>query len=140
VGVSQPDSLTERYGAPSPVARHALVTVVVVVAAAFLGWLGWSAVSHGDPEVTSALLTFHVEDEHRVTARVDVRLDDEDVVATCLLRAIAEDHTVVGELQFEVRASDLAGGSVVERQIRTERRATSVERVGCTTPDQQRPR
>ena len=83
---------------------------------------------------------FTVDDEHQVTARVDVRLDDDDVVATCLLRAIAEDHTVVGELHFDVRAADLEDGNVLERQIRTERRATSVEPVGCTTADQQRPR
>jgi hypothetical protein len=138
--VSQQDSLTERYGAPSPVARHALVTVIVVVAAAFLGWLAWTALFHGDPDVTSEMVSSTVDDEHQVTARVDVRLDDEDVVATCLLRAIAEDHTVVGELHFDVRAGDLEDGTVLEREIRTERRATSVEAVGCTTPDQQRPR
>lgn len=138
--MSQQDSLAERYGAPSPLARRALVTVVVVVAAAFLGWLGWTAFFHGDPQVSSELVTFTVDDEHQVTARVDVRTDDEDVVATCLLRAIAEDHTVVGELRFEVRRSDLAEGNVLERTIRTERQATSVEAVGCTTADQPRPR
>jgi Domain of unknown function (DUF4307) len=138
--VSQPDSLTERYGAPSPVARSALVAMVVVVAGAFGGWLVWTGLFHGDPDVSSQLVSYTVDDEHQVTARVDVRLDDEDVVATCLLRALAEDHTVVGELQFEVRAADLAGGNLLERRIRTERRATSVDRVGCTTPDQQRPR
>jgi Domain of unknown function (DUF4307) len=138
--VSQQDSLTERYGTPSPVARRALVAVVVLVGAAFLGWLGWTALSHGNPEVTSELVTFTVDDEHQVTAQVDVRIDDQDVVATCLLRAIAEDHTVVGELHFEVRASDLEDGNVLEREIRTERRATSVDPVGCTTAGQQRPR
>ncbi len=138
--MSQQDSLTDRYGTPSPVARRALVTVVVVVAAAFLGWLGWAALDRSDPDVTSELITWDPVGEHAVTARVDVRLDDEDVVATCLLRATAEDHTVVGELHFEVRASDLEDGTVLERQIRTERLATSVEAVGCTTDDQQRPR
>jgi hypothetical protein len=138
--MSQQDSLTERYGTPSPVARRALVTVVVVVAAAFLGWLGWTAFFHGDPQVSSELVTFTVDDEHQVTARVDVRIDDEDVVATCLLRAIAEDHTVVGEVHFDVTAADLEDGHVLEQVIRTERRATSVDQVGCTTADQPRPR
>ena len=138
--MSQQDSLAERYGRPSPVARRTLVTVVVVVAAAFLGWLTWTALFHGNPDVTSELVSFTVDDEHQVTARLDVRLDDEDVVATCVLRAIAEDHTVVGELAFDVRADDLDGGTVLEREIRTERRATSVDPIGCTTPDQRRPR
>ena len=110
--MSQQHSLTERYGSPSPVARRALVTVIVVVAAAFLGWLGWTALLHGDPDVTSELVSFTVDDEHQVTARVDVRLDDEDVVATCLLRAVAEDHTVVGELHFDVEP----GGTAESRE------------------------
>jgi Domain of unknown function (DUF4307) len=138
--VSQQDSLTERYGASSPVARRALVAVVVVVAAAFFGWVAWTALEQGNPEATSELVGWTVDDEHQVTARVDVRIDDDDVVATCRLRAIAEDHTVVGELHFDVRAADLEDGNVLERTIRTERLATSVERVGCTTPDQPRPR
>jgi hypothetical protein len=138
--MSQQDRLTERYGAPSPVARLALVAVVVVVAAAFLGWLGWTAFFHGDPDVSSDLVSFTVDDEHQVTARVAVTLDDEDVAATCLLRAIAEDHTVVGELRFDVTAADLEDTAVLERVIRTERRATSVDPVGCTTADQPRPR
>jgi len=138
--VSQQDSLTERYGAPSPVARRALIAVVVVVAAVFLGWLAWTMLEQGNPDATSDLVSFTVDDEHQVTARVDVRIDDQDVVASCLLRATAEDHTVVGELQFEVRATDLEGGTILEREIRTERRATSVEAVGCTTDDQARPR
>jgi hypothetical protein len=85
-------------------------------------------------------VTFTVDNEHQVTARVDVRIDEEDVAATCLLRAIAEDHTVVGELHFDVTAADLADGHVLEQVIRTERRATSVDPVGCTTADQSRPR
>lgn len=138
--MSQSDSLTERYGAPSPVVRRTLVAVVVVVAAAFLGWLAWAAVDQGDPDVTSDLVTWDVVGEHEVTTRVDVRLRTEDVVATCLLRAYAEDHTVVGELSFEVGTADVAEGTELTRVIRTERRATSVESVGCTTPDQPRPR
>ena len=138
--MSQQDSLSERYGTPSPVARRALIAVVVVVAAAFLGWLAWTALAHGNPDVTSDLVSFTVDDEHQVTARVDVRIDDQDVVASCLLRAIAEDHTVVGELQFDVTAADLQDGNVLELQIRTERQATSVDPTGCTTDDQSRPR
>ena len=138
--MNQQDSLSERYGAPSPVARRTLVAVVVVVAAALLGWLAWAALSYGNPEATADLVGWKPDDEHQVTARVDVRIDDEDVVATCLLRATAEDHTVVGELHFDVRAADLEDGTVLERKIRTERLATSVESVGCTTSDQPRPR
>ena len=50
------------------------------------------------------------------------------------VKAFAEDHTVVGEATF----TPVAGRNEVT--LRTERRATSVESVGCTTPDQPRPR
>ncbi|MFC6286111.1 DUF4307 domain-containing protein [Nocardioides sp. GCM10027113] len=134
------DVLSTRYGAPSPVRRRLLVTVSTVVAGVFLGWLGWTAFFHGDPDVSSKLVTYAVEDEHRATASLNVSLGDEDVIATCLLRAIAEDHTVVGELAFEVTSADVAGGPTLTREVRTERRATTVSLVGCTTPGQPRPR
>ena len=125
--------LAERYGAPSPTRRRILVGVCVLVAAVFLGWLGWVAWFHGNPDATSELVTYEVVDEHTAKARLDVVLE-EGVDATCTVRASAEDHTVVGERTF--RPVDGANNVTV----RTERRATSVEKVGCTTPDQSRPR
>ena len=127
--------LADRYGAPSAGRRWALMVVVVVVVAAFLGWLGWTIWSQSTPEVTSDLVGWQVEDAHTVTATIDVDLADEDVDASCTLRAYAEDHTVVGELVF---TPDGSGRTV--QTVRTEREATSVERVGCTAPGQNRPR
>jgi len=138
--MSQHDTLAERYGGPSPVRRRAVIGGSVVLAVVFLAWLGWTALAHSNPDVSSDLVTFTIDDEHTATARVDVRLDDDDVEATCLLRAIAEDHALVGDLSFDVDAATLEGGSTLERVIRTDRRATSIELVGCTTADQKRPR
>jgi hypothetical protein len=134
-GVSAPVDLTDRYGAPSAGRRWALLAVVVVVVAAFLGWLGWTIWSQSTPEVTSNLVTFHVEDQHAATATVEVRLADDDVTASCTLRAYAGDHTVVGELAFTPESSGRT-----EQTIRTEREATSVELLGCTAPGQKHPR
>jgi hypothetical protein len=127
--------LDDRYGAPSAWRTRALLGVVVVVVAAFLGWLGWTIWSQSTPQVTSDLLGWHVTDEHAATATVQVRLTDEDVRATCTLRAYAEDHSVVGELSFTPDASGRT-----DQTVRTEREATSVELVGCTAPGQNRPR
>lgn len=132
-------SLADRYGAPSPLRRRVLFVVSGLVSVLFLTWLGWTALSHGNPEVRSDMLTYTIDGEHAATARIDVRLDDDDVVATCLLRAHAEDHTVVGELSFEVTADVLGSRTTLDRQVRTERRATSVELLGCTAPGQTRP-
>jgi hypothetical protein len=133
--VTAQTDLADRYGAPAPWRRRALLCVIVVVAAAFLGWLGWTAWSHSTPEVESSLVGYDIEDDHTAVATVEVRLRDDGVHATCTLRAYAEDHTVVGELSFTPE-----GDGRSERTVRTERRATSVESVGCTAPGQNRPR
>ncbi len=125
--------LAARYGTPSPVRRRAVMLVVATVVAAFLGWLAWSAWFHSSPAVESELTTYDIVDDNRATAVLEVDLED-DVVASCRVRAYADDHTNVGELAFE----PVDGRNEVT--VRTERRATTVERIGCTAPDQPRPR
>jgi hypothetical protein len=126
--------LADRYGAPSPVRRRVLVGVVAVVAAVFLGWLAWTVAFHATPEVESELTSYDVVDDGSASAVVIVSLADEDVVASCRIRAYADDHTTVGELAFE----PVDGRNEVT--LRTERRATSVTLLGCTAPGQPRPR
>ena len=131
---SQTD-LADRYGAPAPWRRVVLLGTCVVVVAAFLGWLGWTTWAHSTPDVDSEIVGYHVVDEHTAEATVDVRLENPQVVATCTLRAYAEDHTVVGEKVFTPESSGRS-----EWSVRTERKATSVELIGCTAPGQSRPR
>jgi hypothetical protein len=133
--VSAQTDLADRYGARGPWQSRALLGVVVVVVAAFLGWLGWTMWAQSTPEVRSELVGYDVRSEHAAVATVTVDLADPDVRASCTLRAYAEDHTVVGELAFR---PDRSGR--VEQTVRTERRATSVELLGCTAPGQNRPR
>lgn len=125
--------LAERYGAPSRAGRLLLVGLAAVVGVVFLGWLAWVAWFHGNPAVSSELVAYDVVDAHTATATLEVSLDD-GVDATCTVRALAEDHTVVGEVSF----APADGRNEVE--IRTEREATTVDKVGCTAPGQQRPR
>ena len=125
--------LTDRYGAPARWRRPAVVGLAVVLAVVGLTWLGWTAWFHGSPDVRSEVVTFEVTSDHEVEARVDVQLGD-GVEASFRVRALAEDKTAVGELAF----TPVDGANEVV--IRTERRATSVEKLGCTSPDQPRPR
>jgi hypothetical protein len=134
--VTSQDGLGDRYGAAAPWRRWSVIVASAVVGLAFLGWLGWTTWVHATPDVESKLVTFEVQDEHTVTTEVDVRLKDDHVRASCLVRAFAEDHTVVGELSF-VPEYDVA--QPIELSVRTERRATSVELVGCTAPGEPRP-
>jgi len=135
--MSTSDALAERYGAASPRGRRAVVVLAGVVALAFLVWLAWSVWSHSRPEVTSELETFTIDDDHTATAVLVVTLANDDVEATCTLQAIAEDHSVVGELAF---TPDPGSGKRQVQEIRTDRRATAVQSLGCTAPGQKRPR
>ena len=110
---------------------------MAVLVLAALGWLVWSVWSHSTPQVTSELETYDVLDDYTVTATLVVELADDDVEATCTLQALAEDHTVVGELTF---TPDPQLGQRQVQEIRTERRATAVTTLGCTAPGQNRPR
>ncbi|MFC7723957.1 DUF4307 domain-containing protein [Nocardioides sp. GCM10028917] len=125
--------LTDRYGAPARWRRPAAVGLAVVLAVVGLTWLAWTAWFHGSPDVRSEVITFEVTSDHEIETRVDVQLED-GVEASCRVRALAEDKTAVGELAF----TPVDG--VNEVVIRTERRATTVEKLGCTSPDQPRPR
>ena len=61
----------------------------------------------------------------------------DDVVATCTVRAYSEDHTLVGSVSFTPEPTP---SGRVTQEISTDRRATSVELLGCTAPGQSRPR
>jgi hypothetical protein len=134
--VSSQEALAERYGAPAPWRRRATWIVSGLLAAVFLAWLAWTAVFHSTPSVDSDLVSFDVADQHAATALVDVRVADDAQDVECLLRAFAEDHSVVGELSFSPAPGD---PDRLEQTIRTERQATSVEFVGCTAEGQARP-
>lgn len=131
------DSLADRYGAPAPWRRRLVVAASTLLAIVFLGWLAWAVWGNSTPDVDSDMVTYDVVDEHHATARVEVRLSGADVRASCVLQAVAEDHTVVGELAF---TPEYGAPQPLELTVRTERRATSVDLVGCTAPGQPRPR
>ena len=126
-------TLTDRYGAPSPLRRRLVMAGAVTVAVGFLGWLAWATWFHATPAVQSELVTWRVVDDHEATATVSVTLED-GTAASCIVRAVAADHTTVGEVAF---APDPGSNEV---SIRTERRATSVSLRGCTAAGQPRPR
>jgi glucose dehydrogenase len=130
--------LAERYGAPPRAGRPLLLALVAVLVIAAAAWLVWAIGFHGRPEVSSQMVGF-TTGEHRATAEFTVVRRNADVPASCLLQAYASDHSVVGELTVPV-GRDRPGTSTVHASMRTERRATSVDLVGCTAAGQDRPR
>jgi Domain of unknown function (DUF4307) len=126
--------LARRYGRDRSRGRKlAGFVAVLAIAGVALAWLGWAAWDRATPEVQSELIGWDVESEHEVSVTLEVDLRD-GVVATCRVLARSEDHAPVGELAF----TPDDGTNVVS--IRTERRATAVEKAGCTTADQSWPR
>ena len=131
--------LAKRYGAPRGRPRPAVVAGVVVLAAAALAWLAWTILFHGRPLAQSELISFEIGDEHSAVATLTVVRRTADVEASCLLRATAADHSIVGELNFTV-ASEKAATVTLTRTVRTEREATSVDLLGCVAEGQNRRR
>ena len=127
-----------RYGSQTPRRRRAVILASGVVGVLALAWLAWAGWSQSTPDVESNLQSFEVVDSHRAEATVVVDIRSDGVTASCLVRAVGTDHSVVGERNFEVTGD--SGASRHDVTVRTERRATSVEMIGCTTPDQSRPR
>ena len=130
--------LQERYGSPRRTTRVVALVLIVALVASGVGFLAWAVLFQSTPSVTSQLSAWKVEDDHLVVANITVGRDSQFTEASCRLRAIAEDHTVVGEIVLPI--TDGPEKQSLQVEIRTERRATSVENVGCTSPDQPRPR
>jgi hypothetical protein len=125
--------LSERYGTGSRT-RWTVVAVSAVLVLAAAVWLVWALSAQGRPAVSSQLVGFHVRGEHAVSVSFTVVRRDADVHATCLLRALAGDHGIVGEVTVPVEHGPAV--SRVRSTVRTERAATSVDLVGCTTDHQ----
>ncbi|MDT0202257.1 DUF4307 domain-containing protein [Nocardioides sp. AE5] len=125
--------LSDRYGTRRTGRRPLLIVVCSALAAIFLGWLAWAAWFHGNPEVTSEMPRWTVVSEHQADVVVTVRIHEAEGV-NCKVRALSEDHVVVGEHNF----TPVEGTNEVS--VRTERRAATIDLVGCTSEEQNRPR
>ena len=130
--------LADRYGAPSAARRRLLIGLVALLGIIALAWLAWAAIYQSTPDVRSELVSYDVVDDHSATATLSVVRASASVSATCHFRALSEDHAVVGELARSVSTG--AAEQNVTVTIRTERRATSVESLGCTAPGQKQRR
>lgn len=97
---------------------------------ALLAWAVWAALDTGSTGLDASVTSYDVVSTHEVRVKVAIHPRDPDVDGTCLLRATAEDHTIVGELNLTADELREATGSWIP--IRTERRATTAALVRCT--------
>ncbi|MCZ4499642.1 MAG: hypothetical protein JWQ74_2195 [Marmoricola sp.] len=122
--------LTQRYGAPSTARRRTLIVVSTVVSALFLGWLTWVVLFHSSPAIQAELNSYDVVSAHETRIKVDGEFRDDQVDGTCLFRATAEDHTIVGEINLTVAQIRAAQGQWIP--LTTLNTATTVEKISCT--------
>ncbi len=134
------DPLVARYGGAGTGRRRLVIALVAVIVAVFLGWVAWATWFHATPKISSDLISFEIVDDHEAVARFGVQRADDSVVGTCTLQAVAEDHTTVGQLAFPVPDGPAPLKQTLTQTLRTERRAVSVELLGCTADGQPRPR
>ena len=129
--------LDARYGRSGRSRKPLIIGVVAVVAAVGLTWLLWAAFIQSNPPVTSRLLGFEITSA--TSAKATIQVDrTESTEASCRLQAKAADFSIVGELTVSVPADSPRHQAVVAT-LTTQRAATSVVLVGCTTPDNPRP-
>ena len=133
--MSSPDALAQRYGAPPRGRRLALAALATTIVVAALGWLLWTLLFHANPDIASEELGHEIVDDHLATVEVRIEMGDDVADPECAMRAISHDKAVVGDVSY---VPDLSDGPVHEIEVRTERRATTVEWIGCRAEGQPR--
>lgn len=124
------DLLQDRYGTGHPRRRLVVIGATTLLAIVFLGWLGWAAWVHSDQAFDAELSAYDVIGPHQAKVKMEISVRHADAAGSCLIRATASDHTIVGELTLTVPQMVAAQGQWIP--IRTELLATTVEKVRCT--------
>lgn len=115
----------DRGGRPRPV----MVAALVVLVAAFGGWVVWAALGAATPDVRSDIVGFRMIDAESLRVRIEVLADAQHPV-TCTVQAQDRDHEPVG-----VARTTLPAGTDATRRagvvVRTRSPAVTAVIVGC---------
>lgn len=123
------ERLRRRYPPPR-LPRPALVMIVAVVAAGFLGWLVWAGLFHASPIVSGRVSAYAVLSDTQTTFTLTVQRPDPTVPAHCRVIAQATDFETVGSKTYDIPATD-SGLVDLNETLNTFRRATSVSLDSC---------
>ena len=119
--------LAERYGSRRRV-RPGVAVLAVLFVGALTAWAVWAGVA-SRPSIDATLTAYDVVSAHQVRVKITAHFRDDTTQGTCLVRATAEDHTIVGEVNLTAEQLRDAQGTWIP--VRTERRATTAEVVRC---------
>jgi hypothetical protein len=118
-----------RYGDRARRPRPAMVAVLVVVVAAFGGWVLWAALGAATPDIRSDVVGFRIIDADSMRASIEVSADAGRPV-TCTVQAQDRNHEPVGVARSTLSADGDATRHA-EVVIRTRSRAVTVVILGC---------
>lgn len=113
----------DRYGTSSRRAGTGLVVAVVLVVAAFLGWVGWAAVSGADRGLQAEVTAFSVVSDQAIDVSVAAAAGVSGQLS-CRLQALDRTHDVVGVGGVRLDA-DSPTSREVQVTLRTRARAVT---------------
>jgi hypothetical protein len=120
--------LPARYGTARPQRRPLVIVLAVLFVGALTAWAVWATL--GSQQAIDATLTsYDVVSSHEVRVKISAHFRDDKTEGTCLVRATAQDHTIVGELNLTADELRAQRGQWIS--VRTERRATTATVVRC---------
>ena len=129
--------LDERYGRNHR--RQWPVVVVSVIVAALAAWVVWAFNAQIHPKVTSGLTGYTIDNAQQSTATFDVVRANGSVQATCIVQALASDHSTVGQLAKIIPLGSPTKATFTVT-IKTTRKAFAINWLGCTAPGQNTPK
>jgi hypothetical protein len=128
-GAARSQALAARYGSDRPRRSRVALGLGGLLVAALLAWAVWAALAQGPEPLEATVSSYDVVSTHEVRVKVVAHVRDSSVRGSCLVRATAEDHTIVGELNLTTEQLREARGRWIP--VRTERRATTATVVRC---------
>ncbi|WP_203589998.1 DUF4307 domain-containing protein [Streptomyces sp. SID13031] len=130
-------TLDARYGRTGRSRRGLMLVSIGTVALVALVWLLWVAFIQSNPPVSSRLIGFKIASATSATGTFQVDRS-KSVEAQCRLQAKSADFSIVGEITVTVPA-DSPRQQSLDATLTTQRAATAVVLIGCTTADAHRP-
>jgi Domain of unknown function (DUF4307) len=123
---------TGRYGRPTDGKRRRwrywTILAAFIVAGLVIAYVAYQNLGGGP--ITPTVTTYHVVDDHTVTAGMTVDRDDPHKPADCILYALSADGDEAGRIEVYVPPSETT--IQLSAQLRTDKRATTVEFYGCS--------
>ena len=114
--------------------RPVLVTGVVVLGAAFLAWLIWTASVQSTPPVSGQISSYRVLSDQEVAVTLTVDRPDPSRAAVCNVVAQAADFQTVGAMERVAIPPQQSRVVDVTLTIKTLRRASSASVKTCSLP------